>query len=153
MTYKDIFAYILLNMLPQSEQLEVKISTLPNSGLGLFAKIDFSKGERIVEYCGDKVTWAQVEDDADNGYIFHIDDEHVIDARNTLESLGRYANDASGLSKVKGIRNNALYEEEHYSVFIVADKKIKAGEEIFVAYGKEYWQQVKENIKIDQAKH
>ncbi|TXH21398.1 MAG: SET domain-containing protein [Chitinophagaceae bacterium] len=139
-------------MLPQSDQLEVKISTLPNSGMGLFAKIEFQKGERIIEYCGEMLTWQQVEDDADNGYIFHIDDEHVIDARNCLEAFGRYANDAAGLSRVKGVRNNALYEEEDYSVFIVADKKIKAGEEIFVAYGKEYWQQVKENIKIDQTK-
>lgn len=136
-------------MLPKSKQLEVKTSILPNAGMGLFAKMVFKKGDTIIEYVGEMTTWEKVKDDAENNYIFHIDDEHVIDAKNDLKSFGRYVNDAAGLTRVKGVKNNAMYEEKGYQVFIIADKDILPGEEILVAYGKEYWQQIKENIKVD----
>ncbi len=138
--------------LPSSKKLFVKTSTLPNAGNGLFTKIDLKKGDVVTEYIGRRRTWAQVEDDVDNGYIYHIDDENVIDAKNNKASFGRYANDAAGLQRVQGLHNNSEYFEKEKKVFIRAKKNIAAGHEIFVSYGNRYWKQVKENL-LEEGNH
>lgn len=135
--------------LPSSEKLWVKASTLPGAGYGLFTKTDIAKGEIITQYQGRLCTWQEVENDADNGYIYFIDELHVIDAAKTFASFGRYANDAAGLQRVAGKRNNSVYHEDGNSVFIKATRKISAGNEVFVAYGAKYWKQVRDNIKAD----
>lgn len=147
----NIFAFSkqLMSSLPSSGALLVKTSTLPNAGYGLFTKISFKKGDLVTEYKGRRRTWAQVEDDVDNGYIYHIDDDNVIDAKNNKNSFGRYANDAMGLQRVSGINNNAEYCEEDNRVFIRAKKNIPAGAEILVSYGRLYWKQVKDNLRED----
>ena len=63
----------------------------------------------------------------------------VIDAKPHTDYLARYANDAQGTSKQKGIHNNSEYVEDNDKVFIVATKDIPAGSEILVSYGKGYW--------------
>lgn len=140
-----------MSSLPSSRTLFVKASTLPHAGNGLFTKIDLKKGDIVTEYKGRRRTWAQVEDQVDNGYIYHIDDDNVIDALKNKSSFGRYANDAAGLQRMLGIRNNAEYFEEDNRVFIRATRNIAAGKEIFVPYGKLYWKQVRENMKEDEA--
>lgn len=134
------------------KQLFVKKSTIPNSGKGLFTKKPIPKGTRIVEYKGKKTTWKDVDhDDGKNGYIYFINRNHVIDAYRTVKALGRYANDANGLSKVKGISNNSQYiNDDDYRVYIEAVKDIPAGGEILVKYGKEYWDQIRTNIRIEE---
>lgn len=131
------------------KHLKVKKSTIPNSGNGLFVTVDVSKGSIITEYMGRRTTWAAVEDDTDNAYIYHIDDNNVIDAKNDLASFGRYANDAAGFQRIPGIRNNAEYYEEDKRVFLRAKKNISAGCEVLVAYGREYWKQARANIRIE----
>ena len=54
------------------KQLEVKESTIPGAGKGLFTKIFIPKGTRIVEYKGKLTTWKEVENDYKNGYIYSI---------------------------------------------------------------------------------
>lgn len=130
-------------------QLVVKKSTLPNAGKGLFTKIFIPKGAFIVEYKGKVSTWKDAEPkEGFNGYIYYITRNHVIDAMTDPDAIARYANDAKGLSKVPGISNNAEYVELKKRVFIVAKKDIPKGSEIFVSYGKEYWDVVKFNIKL-----
>ena len=129
----------------------VKKSTVPKAGKGLFAKSFIPKGSRIVEYKGRKTTWKEVDgQDGNNGYIYYIKKDHVIDASPTPKALARYANDANGLIKVKGVRNNARYAEEGLKVYIEAVKDIPAGSEILVDYGKEYWQVIRHNLKVDR---
>jgi SET domain-containing protein len=135
------------------KDLSVKTSTLPNAGKGLFTNVFIPKGTRIVEYKGKRTTWKIASKDVDNGYIFHIDDEHVLDAKNYKSSHARYANDAAGLSRIKGLNNNAEYTiEDDNRVYIDAKKDIPAGSEIFVSYSKEYWDVIRANIKIDNDK-
>lgn len=134
-----------------AKHLKVKTSTIPESGKGLFTAVDVPKGAVITEYVGRRATWAEVEDDADNPYIYFIDEQNVIDASKDLKSLGRYANDAAGLTRVSGLKNNAEYYEEDNRVYIKAKTVIPAGSEIFVSYGKDYWKQVRDNIKLDTA--
>ena len=119
--------------------------------MGLFTKKFILKGTRIVEYKGKMTTWKEVNhDDGKNGYIYYINRNHVIDARTYSKALGRYANDARGLQKVKGMTNNAVYTEENYKVFIEATRDIPAGSEILVSYGKEYWDVIRHNLRLEK---
>lgn len=132
------------------DQIRVKKSGLPGAGKGLFTKTFIPKGTRIVEYKGDITTWKEVDhEDGDNGYIYYVRRNHVIDALRTPEALARYANDARGIVRVKGIRNNSEYMEEGLNVYITSVKDIPAGGEILVDYGQEYWKVIRHNIKVE----
>ena len=131
------------------KKLVVRQSNLPGAGKGLFTKTFIPKGTRIVEYKGKVSTWKE-SDHEDNGYIYYVKRYHVIDARPYPKILARYANDANGLQKIKGLRNNAEYEEEGFRVFIEAKRDIEAGSEILVPYGKEYWDVIRHNMKLEQ---
>lgn len=133
--------------------LVVKKSTLSGAGKGLFTKKDIKKGERFLEYLGEIVTEAELDRRAEKdifGYAFYISKKKCIDAYYTPNELARYANDAKGLSRVKGLNNNACYVVYRNSGWIKAERNIKAGEEIFVSYGAEYWRDIKYNLKLDQ---
>lgn len=134
------------------KQLRVKTSQLPNAGKGLFTTKAIPKGTRIVEYKGRRSAWKDVRDeDGKNGYIFYINRNHVIDALPTKKALARYANDARGLTRIKGIVNNADYVVDGLKAYIESKKDIAAGEEIFVDYGKDYWKVIRENMKLWKA--
>ena len=137
------------------ENFEVKKSTIPGAGKGLFTLCDIKKGELILEYLGEIITEAECDKRAEKdeyGYIFYISKKKCVDAFNTPEALARYANDANGLTKIKGIRNNCCYEVSKQRGWIKAEKNIKAGEEIFVSYGAEYWRDIRYNIKLEKEK-
>lgn len=130
------------------DQLVVKRSTLPGAGKGLFTKKFIPKGTRIVEYKGRISTWKDVKHQkGENGYIFYVKRDHVIDAAPYKKAMARFANDASGINRVKGITNNSEYREDGLRVFIVAKKDIPAGSEILVEYGKDYWKVMRHNRK------
>jgi len=132
------------------KDLEIKASGLPGAGQGLFTKTAIAKGTRIVEYKGTVTTWEEAKKDATNGYIYFLKPNYVIDGRDHPKSLARYANDAAGLVRAKDNGNNARFEADGLRVFLVATKDIKAGEEIFVSYGKKYWDTVRKNNQIKQ---
>lgn len=132
------------------KKIEIKTSGLPGAGKGLFAKTFIPKGTLIVEYKGKKTTWKEVNNnDGNNVYIYFVKRNHVIDARRHKRALARYANDAKGLQRVKGITNNAEYIEDGLKVYIQSKKDIPAGAEILVEYGKEYWDVIRHNMKVD----
>ncbi len=128
------------------KQLVVRRSTIPGSGKGLFTKKTIPKGSRIIEYKGRITTWKEVKhNDGANGYIYYVTRNHVIDSHTYKNALARYANDARGMKKIKGIANNSIYVQERVRVFIEAAKDIPANSEILVSYGKEYWQAIRHN--------
>ena len=131
------------------KQLIIKKSTIPNSGKGLFTKKFIPKGSRIVEYKGKVTAWKEVKDeDGKNGYIFYVNRNHVINALPTKKALARYANDAKGLVKIKGVTNNSDYITDGLKAFIESKKDIPAGGEILVDYGKDYWKVIRYNMKL-----
>jgi SET domain-containing protein len=133
------------------KQLFVKKSTLTGAGKGLFTRKFIPKGTRIVEYKGKTRTWKEVQAEEDeNPYIYYVKRSYVIDALNDKKALARYANDATGLNREKHIKNNAEYVEDGVRVFIEATRDIPANSEIFVSYGKEYWQVIRYNIRLDE---
>ncbi|HEY0040102.1 MAG TPA: SET domain-containing protein [Flavisolibacter sp.] len=131
------------------KHLFVKTSTIPGAGKGLFTKVEIPKGTRIVEYKGRRTVWNEVKNDSTNYYIYTINRNNVIDAQKTMSALARYANDAKGLTRIKGIVNNCVYVNEGKRAFIETIRNIPAGAEIFVNYTKEYWDVMKENMKAD----
>jgi SET domain-containing protein len=134
------------------KKLFVDNSTMPSAGKGLFASEDIKKGELIIEYTGEVTTWEEVRHDAENVYIYFVNEDYVINAKNNPEAIARYANDARGLTRKKDLHNNSKFVKVDGRIFIKATKLIKAGEEIFVAYGKDYWDTVKKNKELFKQK-
>ncbi len=134
------------------KNLIIKKSTIPGSGKGLFSKVFIPKGTRIIEYKGKVVTWKEVEKMADNrnGYVFFFTGKYCIDAWKTKKSVAHYANDARGIARVEGVKNNSEYVTEKKRCYIEASKDILAGSEIFVGYGTEYWQVIRYNVRLEQ---
>lgn len=108
--------------------------------MGLYTRVDIPKGGRIVEYAGRRKIWKDVKHlDGHNGYLLRLSRTTAIDAQPKRSGKGRYANDAMGISRVPGLRNNAEYLIYGNRVFIEATRNIRKGEEIFVSYGKDFW--------------
>ena len=104
-------------------------------GRGVYAIRKIKKGETIIEYKGQMITWKQAErrhphnpDDPDHTFFFHIDDDHVIDA-NVGGNAARWINHACDPNCESDI------DEEQHRVFIKALRKIRPGEELFYDYG------------------
>ena len=111
------------------------------AGDGLWATVDFKKGELIVSYDGKQSRADQATGEYEGDYMIQTG-EFLVDASDP-SSLGRYANDAGykagnnaeyalvkDASKLSGVR-----------IVLKARKKITAGSEIFVDYGRAYWKQ------------
>ena len=139
----------LVHMALLERQLLVKKSCLPGAGKGLFTKKKIEKGERIVEYKGRITTWKEVSNKDANRYIFYVKRDHVIDAEPYKKAIARFANDARGLIRIKGVRNNSSYRRDGLRIFITAEKNIAAGDEILVDYGKDYWDAIRYNKRIE----
>jgi uncharacterized protein len=104
-------------------------------GRGVYALRKIRKGETIIEYKGEMITWKQAErrhphnpDDPDHTFFFHIDEKHVIDA-NVGGNAARWINHACDPNCESDV------DEENHRVFIKALRKIKPGEELFYDYG------------------
>ena len=102
-------------------------------GKGVFALQPITKGERIIEYKGEIVTWPQAlkrhphdPSDPNHTFFFHIDDKHVIDAA-VGGNAARWINHACD--------PNCKAEEEDGRIFIDAQRDIAPGEELFYDYG------------------
>ena len=126
--------------------LYLKKSLIPGAGKGLFVKNEIKKGEIVCEYEGEIVPWSVCEKRAEEGhegYAFFITKNRCVDAYFTKEAMARYANDAKGIGRVEGLKNNSQYEiktrQGEKRVFIVATRTIKANDEVLVDYGKDYW--------------
>lgn len=102
-------------------------------GKGVFALTDIDKGEIIIEYVGEVITWKEAlrrhphdPKDPNHTFYFHIDKKHVIDALYGGNS-SRWINHSC--------KPNCQPDEEEGRVFITAIRDIKAGEELSYDYG------------------
>lgn len=103
-----------------------------------------------MEYRGRITTWKEtLKDDLDNRYVFYVRRDYVIDAAPYKKAIARFANDATGTTRIRGITNNAEYIQDGSRIFITAKKDIQPGDEIFVGYGKDYWSSIRYNTKIE----
>lgn len=134
----------------ETKKLYVDTSTIPNSGYGLFTKVDFKEGEIICYFTGEMITFKQMEDIEKSSPIsrcsYFIDtenkntDKRILDVFNS-NCMARFANDADGSDNDQFINNSLIgINNNKTRVYIYADRDIKAGEEILVSYGEDYWE-------------
>jgi uncharacterized protein len=102
-------------------------------GKGVYAVVDLAEGETLIEYVGEIITWDEAlrrhphdPSDPNHTFYFHIDEEHVIDAKVGGNSA-RWINHSC--------KPNCEADVEDGRVFIRARRDIKAGEELFYDYG------------------
>jgi SET domain-containing protein len=102
-------------------------------GKGVFALATIPRGEQIIEYKGEVITWPQAlrrhphnPKEPDHTFFFHIDEQHVIDA-NVGGNAARWINHAC--------QPNCEADEVDGRVFIKSLRSIKPGEELFYDYG------------------
>lgn len=126
--------------------VEIRTSKIPGAGFGLFAKYDIPKDTVIDYYYGKNLTKKEFNQSEDHEcmYIMEINKNHYIDGE-TEKNFISYCNDARGLTRVPGIRNNSYFciTEDGKNMAMVTSRNIKADEELFVFYGSSYWNVVK----------
>jgi SET domain-containing protein len=99
------------------------------TGLGLFAVRPFAAGRRIIEYLGPVVT-SDVVANSRKRYFFELDEEYAIDG-SARSNLARYINHSC--------RPNAEAFITGKRIWIWSKRAIKAGEQITIDYGKQYF--------------
>lgn len=117
---------------PATRRIQVRKSGV--HGKGVFAMRPIAKGERIIEYKGETITWPEAlrrhphdPGDPHHTFYFSLDDgSHVIDAK-VGGNAARWINHAC--------EANCEADEIDGRVFIKARRKLKAGEELFYDYG------------------
>jgi uncharacterized protein len=116
-----------------SAQRRIQTRNSKVHGKGVFAVQPLSKGEVIIEYTGELITWDEAlrrhphdPSDPNHTFYFHIDEKHVIDAKHGGNSA-RWINHSCA--------PNCEADEEGGRVFIKALRAIKPGEELFYDYG------------------
>lgn len=112
-------------MAQEHPKVQVKRSS---AGLGLFAKVPFKKGEKIIEYIGRPLTEKE-QFTSRSRYLFGINDTEMIDG-SSRDNLARYCNHSC--------RPNCETDVIRRRVYIYAKRNIKEGEELTYNYGKEY---------------
>jgi uncharacterized protein len=103
-------------------------------GKGVYARVDLPADERLIEYTGEIIDWAEAlrrhpHDPAhpQHTFYFHIDSGCVIDAK--------YGGNASRWINHSCAPNCEAEETEGGRVFIKTLRPIAAGEELFYDYG------------------
>ena len=100
-------------------------------GKGVFALRPIAKGERIIEYKGEIVSWKKASarmahpDDPDHTFLFGLDEKRVIDA-NVGGNAARFINHSCD--------PNCETDQVDDRVFIEAIRDIKPGEELYYDY-------------------
>lgn len=102
-------------------------------GKGVYAARPIAKGETIIEYRGEIITWDEAlrrhphdPSDPNHTFYFHLDDGHVIDGKH-IGNAAKWINHSCA--------PNCEAEQDGMRVFIKALRKIAAGEELFYDYG------------------
>jgi SET domain-containing protein len=115
----------------QGRRIQVRRSGV--HGKGVFALRPIAKGETILEYKGEVITWEEAlrrhphdPSNPDHTFYFHVDDECVIDGGHG-GNASRWINHAC--------EPNCEAEEDEGRVFIKALRALEPGEELFFDYG------------------
>lgn len=99
------------------------------TGLGLFAARDIKKGERIIEYVGERIS-PEEANRRGGMYLFEVTEKITIDGKGR-DNVARYINHACKPNcEARNIKNR---------IFIFAAKTIPQGTELTYDYGSEHF--------------
>ena len=122
--------------------LQVKTSHIPNTGQGLYTTKTIKRGQKVASYGGNVVSQNAYNQNP-SGYGIHLNNNQVLDGKSTQSGLGRYANTCKPANKrqgqCKGQNAKLSVNHRNQSASLKATKKIKAGEEVYVPYGNNFW--------------
>lgn len=140
-------------------KVEVRKSTIPNAGNGVFATEDIKKGEYVCHYDGEDIEMEKSNEITDITYLIHNPLSTTTfrigyNEPKTKEGVGQIVNDGEcpkidNLQKEHEI-NRVLDEYEMKSkekanigidtnFKMIAGKDIKKKQELFYHYGRKYW--------------
>ncbi|KAJ3363037.1 Histone-lysine N-methyltransferase ezh1 [Allomyces javanicus] len=122
------------------KKLNVAVSTVPDAGWGLFAQCDFKADDFLGEYSGEVLS----SDEADRrgiiydrkslNYCFQLATDAVVDAYR-LGPVLRFCNHAAK----SNVNARVAFVDGSQRIGFYAKKNIKAGDELFLDYGRMYW--------------
>lgn len=125
--------------------LELKTSTIPNSGRGLFLKEErINEGQLIGYYDGDVTK----DDKKLSDYSFTLDDDWFVDGLEFPRCYIAMINDPYGSEFECNCEFQLLTQDEKTNktlpphkrkIYLVALRDIERGEELFASYGEDYW--------------
>ena len=113
-------------IMAETELIVFKAS--PIHGTGGFAKTSLTKGTRLIEYVGERIDKAESlrRCEADNKYIFALNEEHDLDGNVPWNPARRINHSCVA---------NCDAELDGERIWIIANRDIRAGEEITFNYG------------------
>jgi SET domain-containing protein len=118
---------------PRSPGRRIQVRRSGVHGKGVFALQAIAAGATIIEYTGEVISWKEAlrrhphdPKDPNHTFYFHIDDGHVIDAKQG-GNASRWINHSC--------EPNCEADEEDGRVFIKALRDLSPGEELFYDYG------------------
>jgi hypothetical protein len=128
----------------ERNMVEIRKSSIPGAGSGVFAKVDIPNGYDLGLYRGEALTEKEFEDrygESGHGeYTLYLPDKTYVDAAKTGYNWTSRMNAPRGLGKKSNI-----WWDQYGRTF--ARRNIKAGEELLVGYGTSYWSGDKKNNK------
>lgn len=137
---------------------KVAESTIAGAGQGLFSLQVLARGQKVLHYTGSR---RDRSDHSDHTYCFRIDETTCLcpaEPKAALESktetkqsdtacLAKFVNDVRG-SKFK---TNLRWRLQNGRVLLETTRRIQKGEELFVDYGPEYWQDMEQRQRQQDA--
>jgi hypothetical protein len=125
----------------KKEVIEMRPSSVPGAGTGVFAKKDIATNTDLGFYRGEHLTDKQFEKKfADIGlgtYVLTLDEPSDPKRKFYVDGLKK-GNWTSRINSPKGTTNkvNIVFYADGR---VISKRNIKAGEELFVGYGPKYW--------------
>lgn len=113
---------------------EVKMSLQEGVGKGLFALKEYKKGDFIVEYTGVRIP-TKIADEHKGRYLFEIDRKWTVDGE-VSTNPARFINHSCDPNTEAEIEKGADREGH---IMIYAMRNIAPGEELYIDYGDEYF--------------
>jgi uncharacterized protein len=115
---------------PRKQAVRIEVRESGVHGHGVYAMQSISKGTRIIEYTGQRVSWEAAPNDEDDPHTFNFGLEN-----------GEVINPEIGGNNARWINHgcdpNCEAIEEDDRIFIDALRDIQAGEELFYDYALE----------------
>ena len=108
--------------IPLKDTLVVKKSKIHDQGV--YAKRDIAEGEHIIRYLGKRLTSKQANvKTCDDTYHYQISKRYTIDGKNDARYINHSCDPSCESDVIRGV------------IWIIAIRKIKAGEELTYNYG------------------
>lgn len=120
------------------ESFDIRESSIPGIGLGLFARDTIYKGDSIGPYTGKVITDQQAgrAPYVNSLYILWICRDHWVVGEGEAASYTRYINHSDKPN------SRFVVSTRWKKARIEAIRRIRSGDEIFVDYGPEYWEAI-----------